>query len=213
MNTLNKYINENLKITSPLELRISKGEFKDFNELLNKYHYKNNKIGGGISYNLVLKHKNKVVGGVVIGKMRHEKNYSKKAVELRRMVLSPDCPKNTASYFLSQCLKWIKKNTDIDIVYSFADTTLHKGTIYKASHFIEVKRTKPTQSILWNNKLYHARSLTIDRPYSYRMREALKTGEAQKVMGKEKILYMFKIKRKTHKNKKLTKKEYEETIE
>ncbi|HUU87355.1 MAG TPA: DNA (cytosine-5-)-methyltransferase [Candidatus Glassbacteria bacterium] len=46
----------------------------------------------------------------------------------------------------------------------------------------------------------HPRSLTIDRPYSYKMREAVKTGEAIVEKGKPKILYKYEIKRKTHKN-------------
>jgi len=144
----------------------------------------------------VLKFKDKVVGGIVIGKMRHEKKYDKKAVELRRMVLSPECPKNTASYFLSKTLWWLKKNTDISIVYSFADTTVgHKGTIYKASNFKLIKETKPTNNIYWKGKVYHMRSSSIDRPYSYELRKAVENGSAIIKRGKPKLLFSYEIKR------------------
>jgi len=126
--------------------------------------------------------------------MRHEKNYDEKAVELRRMVLHPDCPKNTASYFLSKTIWWLKKNTDISIVYTFADQTVgHSGTCYKAANFEFVKETPPTVHVLWKGKMYHPRSLTIDRPYSYQLREDVKKGIAKVVKGKPKLLYKYVI--------------------
>jgi len=182
--------------TSSHQLLICEGKFSDFSNLLRDFHYKSNKIGGGISHHLVLKYKSKVMGGVVIGKMRHANKYEEKAVELRRMVLHPDCPKNTASYFLSKTIWWLKKNTGITLVLTFADKTVgHKGTCYKAANFKFVKETPPTTHVLWKGERYHARSLTIDRPYSYAMREAVKTGEAIKELGQPKILYEYKIKR------------------
>lgn len=183
-------------LTSPHQLKISKGRFSDFSNLLEKYHYKSSKIGGGISYHLVLKFKGLIYGGIVIGKMRHQKNYEERAVELRRMVLHPDCPKNTASYFLSKTIWWLKNNTDINIVYTFADQTVgHKGTCYKAANFEYVKTTPPTKHVLWKGKRYHPRSLTVDRPYSYKMREDLKKGIATIEKGKPKILFKYIIRK------------------
>lgn len=183
------------KPTSPHQFKIYPGKFGDFAYLLKDYHYKSSKIGGGISHNLVLKYDNIVYGGIVIGKMRHSGKYENKAVELRRMVLHPDCPKNTASYFLSKTIWWLKNNTDISIVYTFADQTVgHKGTCYKAANFKFVKETPPTIHVLWKRLRYHPRSLTIDRPYSYKMREAVKTGEAIIEKGKPKSLFKYVIK-------------------
>jgi len=178
-------------------LKIEEGNFSDFAELLEKYHYKGSKIGGGISHHLILKYQGKVYGGIVIGKMRHADKYENKAVELRRMVLHPDCPKNTASYFLSKTIWWLKKNTDISIVYTFADQTVgHKGTCYKAANFEFVRDTPPTTHVLWKGQKYHPRSLNIDRPYSYELREAVKDGTAKVVKGKPKSLFKYEIKRK-----------------
>ena len=180
--------------TSPHHFKIKEGKFKDFANLLDKHHYKGKKIGGGISHHLILTYNNKVYGGVVIGKMRHQDKYDEESVELRRMVLHPDCPKNTASYFLSKVIWWLKKNTNISIVYTFADQTVgHKGTCYKASNFKFVKETPPTMHVLWNGKRYHPRSLTIDRPYSYKMREDVKTGKAIVEKGKSKLLYKYQL--------------------
>ena len=182
--------------TSPLQFNIEEGKFCQFAELLEKYHYKSSKIGGGISHHLVLKFEGRVYGGIVIGKMRHEKNYEEEAVELRRMVLHPDCPKNTASYFLSKTIWWLKKNTTISVVYTFADQTVgHTGTCYKAANFEYIKDTPPTTHVLWKGKRYHPRSLSIDRPYSYQLREDVKTGKALVEKGKPKSLFRYIIKR------------------
>jgi len=51
---------------------------------------------------------------------------------------------------------------------------------YKAGH---IGVTPPSKHIIWNGKQYHMRSLTIDRPYSYALREAVKNGEAIVVKG------------------------------
>jgi len=177
-----------------------KGKFSDFSELLEKWHYKSNKIGGGISHHLVLRFNGKIYGGIVIGKMRHTKNYEENAVELRRMVLHPDCPKNTASYFLSKTIWWLRKNTNISIVYTFADTSVgHIGTCYKAANFKFVKKTPPTTHVLWKGKIYHPRSLTIDRPYSYQLRKDIEVGKAEVVKGKPKLLFKYELKQKLKK--------------
>jgi len=128
--------------------------------------------------------------------MRHEDNYSTNSIEIRRMVLHPECPKYTASYFLSKIIWWLHKNTNINIVYTFADTTVnHVGTCYKAANFKKVKETNKSKYVLWNNKRYHIRSLSIDRPYSYELRNAIKNGQAEIITGKHKILYSYNISR------------------
>ena len=55
-----------------------------------------------------------------------------KCFELRRLVCIDDTPKNTESYFIGQTFKWLKKNTDIEVIVSFADEEEgHTGVIYK----------------------------------------------------------------------------------
>ena len=55
-------------------------------------------------------------------------------MELKRMALSGDAPKNTASRFLSWMVKQIKKDyPEVPRLISYQDPAVHKGTIYKAS--------------------------------------------------------------------------------
>ena len=59
-----------------------------------------------------------------------------KCLELRRLVCIDDTPKNTESYFIGQTFKMLKRDTDMEVVVSFADQHHgHTGVIYKASNF------------------------------------------------------------------------------
>ena len=103
-------------------------------------------------------------------------------------------PTNSESYFLGSIIKWITCNTKYDNVLSYSDMSVgHNGTIYKASNFKEVGITSPTKWVEWNDKIYHPRSITIERDYSYKMRDALKTGDAILKTGLPKKIWMYKI--------------------
>lgn len=180
--------------TYPLQYRVSKCEFSDIRHIFEEFHYKGGHMGGGISFCLALTDvDNKIVGGSVIGKPRHEKKYEG-SVEIRRMACLDECPKNTESYFLSKVIWYIKKNTDFKSVISYADTSVgHKGTIYKAANFKLVGQTSESKHVFWNGVRYHPRSLTIERPYSYRLREAIKTGEAKIETGTPKNIFIYHL--------------------
>lgn len=178
-------------LTSTHQYRITKCKFKDIRHIFEQYHYKGGHMGGGISFCLALVYNYKIVGGIVVGKPRHEKKYPN-SVELRRMALLDECPKNTESYFLSKSVWYIKKNTDIKRIISYSDQSVgHKGTIYKASNFKLIGETSPSKHIFWKGVRYHPRSLTIDRPYSYKLREAIKTGEAIIETGEPKFIFEY----------------------
>lgn len=68
--------------------------------------------------------------------------FGKGAVELARLVRLPDlCV--PLSKFVSECLRWLKKNTDLRYCLSYADTTVnHVGTVYQALNFLFVAESK-----------------------------------------------------------------------
>lgn len=168
-------------------------EFSNISHIFKEFHYKSDNMGGGISVCFAMFIGNKLVGGSVLGKPRHEKKYNN-CIDIRRMACLDESPCNSESYFLGQIIKWIGCNTNYDNVLSYSDKTVgHNGTIYKASNFKAKGLTSPTKYIEWNGKTYHPRSLTIDRDYSYRMREAVKTGEAVIHTGLPKIIWMYEI--------------------
>ena len=110
--------------------------------------------------------------------------------ELRRLCCIDDTPKNTESYFISQTLKWIKQNTKIEVVVSFADMNQgHTGVIYKASNFKYLGMTNGGRILMVDGKEYHSRSLNQkEKPYSRALKRRYKSGDEniffRKVPGK-----------------------------
>lgn len=77
-------------------------------------------------------------------------NNGKTILELRRMAISPEAPKNTASRMLSIMVRLIRKRfPDITRLISYQDTDVHKGTIYKASGW---HISGETDYISWTNE-------------------------------------------------------------
>ncbi len=62
-------------------------------------------------------------------------------LELRRLAIAPDAPKNTASSFISWMVRYFRSNfKEADKLISYQDCEVHSGTIYKASGW-EIGRT------------------------------------------------------------------------
>ena len=62
------------------------------------------------------------------------KKWADKVIELNRLVINDECPKNTASYFVSNCIKMLPKPK---IIVSYADTGQgHTGKVYQACNFV-----------------------------------------------------------------------------
>ncbi len=99
--------------------------------------------------------------------------------ELRRLVCIDDTPTNTESYFIGQTLKWLKKNTDIQVIVSFADPHHgHSGVIYKASNFIYKGETGKGSILMVDGKEMHSRSLNQrKRPYSREIKRRYDAGD------------------------------------
>jgi hypothetical protein len=71
-------------------------------------------------------------------------------LELRRMAISPDAPKNTASRMLRiMRMDIVKTRPDIIRLISYQDTEVHTGTIYKASGWIA---RGYSEGMSWSNK-------------------------------------------------------------
>lgn len=168
-------------------------DFKHIRSIFEEFHYKKGAMGGGISVCFAMFINNVLVGGSVLGKPRHQNKY-KNCIDIRRMACIDSAPKNSESWFLSQIIKWCASNTEYNYVLSYSDKTVgHNGTIYKAANFKNIGETTPTKYIVWGDKIYHPRSLSIDRPYSYRLRNAVNSGEAIIKTGLPKIIWMYEI--------------------
>ena len=175
---------------------IIKCSFSEISNIFLKYHYKKDSMGGGISICFAMFYKNELMGGAVLGNPRHENKY-KNAIDIRRMACKDISPFNSESWFLSQIIKWLEANCNYDFVLSYSDNTVgHTGIIYKAANFKNAGVTSPTKFIEWNGKVYHPRSLSIERDYSYKMREDLKKGLVKLETGLPKNIWIYKLKNK-----------------
>jgi len=102
-----------------------------------------------------------------------------KCFELRRLVCIDDTPTNTESYFIGQTFKWLKQNTDIEVIVSFADAEYgHTGVIYRATNFEYLGTTSPGRKLIVDGKEYHSRSLNQDkRPYGRELKRRYEAGD------------------------------------
>ena len=71
-------------------------------------------------------------------------------LELQRLVLLDEVPKNSESQFIAWCLRWLKKNTETKAIISFADPEHgHSGVVYKASNWIYTGRQVPARDRIY----------------------------------------------------------------
>jgi hypothetical protein len=64
-------------------------------------------------------------------------------MEIKRLVMSPICPKNSESRFIGYTIKKLRKFTNLNGIVTYADSQQgHIGTIYKASGFKYLGLTK-----------------------------------------------------------------------
>jgi hypothetical protein len=120
-----------------------------------------------------------------------------KCLELRRLCLIDDTPKNAESFFVSRTLKWLKKHTDWKFVVSYADEAQgHKGIIYRASNFKYEGLTGVGTTLLVDGKSFHVRTLTmLDRPYGVEINNRYKRGDpgVQIIKTKPKHIYTYAL--------------------
>lgn len=114
-------------------------------DMIQKYHYSNtlpklNKKFMGFYLG------DELVGVVTLGYGTQPKNTiqklfpqleSKDYYEIGRMCMTHDMPRNSESQMLSQLVKWLRANTDIKVLFTWADGMLGKcGYVYQASNFL-----------------------------------------------------------------------------
>tara|TARA_Y100000593_G_C4244586_1_gene303969 strand:- start:179 stop:808 length:630 start_codon:yes stop_codon:yes gene_type:complete len=126
-----------------------------------------------------------------------------KCMELRRLVCIDDTPKNTESYFIGQTFRWLKQNTDIEVIVSFADQHYgHSGVIYKATNFEYLGETAPARVLMVDGKEYHSRSLNqTARPYGRELKRRYDSGDKNIFFTsrKPKHIYVYYLNKKIKK--------------
>ena len=219
MNTQNQNLVELLFGNDELDL--TKANVKDFivkpsnlrvtRDFVEKWHYSRNVNGLRISQIFGLFHEKNLIGAMIYGALGMANNWKKfveaesKVVELKRLCCIDKTPKNTESYFIGKTLRWMKQNSDYDLVVSYADTYYgHEGIIYKASNFKHMGLTTKGKVIDYNERYYHDKCIRtyytnkdgekVIKPFAQKIKGALETGEAKYVEMPEKHIYIYSLK-------------------
>jgi len=179
-----------------------RSEVKDFIE---EWHYSKSINGLMSDYCFKLMDGNRMIGAMIYGRFAMAnvwKKYSdspEEVIELRRLCCIDDTPKNTESYFIGKTLRWLKKNTTIKTVISYADPEYgHEGIIYQATNFKDIGKTSAGKVIMYNGKKYHDKAIRTKykgelKPFAVRLRKALESGDAFYKKTEGKYIYEYKL--------------------
>jgi hypothetical protein len=120
-----------------------------------------------------------------------------KCLELRRLCLIDDTPKNAESYFVSRTLKFLKQKTNWQFVISYADPEQgHSGVIYRASNFKYEGVTGVGSKLEVDGESFHIRTLTmLDREYGRIINQRYKAGDenVKIIKTQPKHIYTYKL--------------------
>lgn len=182
---------------------VHRSEVKDFIE---KHHYSKSINGVMWSYCFNLYTQDHIlIGSMLYGKMAMAGQYKKygdtqdDVIELRRLCCIDETPKNTESRFIGLTLRWLKKNTAIKTVISYADPNYgHSGIIYKASNFKMIGESASGRVIIFNGKKYHDKTIRtkykgILKPFAQKVKNAIENGEAEYKKQVGKIIYRYDL--------------------
>ena len=203
------YLNLNyVSVGKVKDYKVIKCERKEIVNFIENWHYSKNVNGLTIDYCFkLLDTNNKMIGAIIYGKIAMAnvwKKYAKKEsdlIELKRLCCIDNTPKNTESFFIGNTLRWLKKNTDIKNVISYADMTYnHEGTIYKASNFKHEGMTLKGRVIMYEEKRYHDKTIRTKykgelKPFAIKIKNALDNGLAyyKETLGKHIYIYQLKL--------------------
>lgn len=163
-------------------------EIRDFVE---QNHYSKNMNGVMSDCCFSLVYEGAVFGAAVFAGMATDawKKFSdvgSDVLELRRFCLLDSAPKNSESFFLGYCVRFLKKHSNAKIIVSYADESQgHVGTIYKAVGFSYEGATKTAGKWCLNGREYHDKTIRTTykgklKPFAERLVKAIADGEATK---------------------------------
>ena len=188
--------------------RVDRIQYNTAKPFIEKYHYSKSVNGIKVSYCFGLFRPSEflpeLVGAAIFGEPAMTNQASSwnpsnpdKVLELRRLACIDDTPKNAESFFISKMLRWLKKNTDAEVILSYADSNYgHEGIIYKASNFELVGQTAEGVVLMVDGKKYHDRTLRNPKPYAKKIKERFAAGddniELVKTLPKNIFLYRLR---------------------
>lgn len=179
----------------------------DVRAFIEAHHYSHNINGLRVSHCFGLYDGDTMVGAMMYGGLAMANAWKKygdsdaEVIELRRLVLIDDTPRNSESYFIGHTLRWLKRNTKVKTIVSYADPNYgHSGVIYRATNFEHVGMTSPGRVIMYNGKKYHDKAIRTKykgklKPFAIELKRALEDGNAHYVKQLPKHIYVYKLRK------------------
>ena len=97
---------------------------------------------------------------IAVGAFGLERNQQDGLYELSRLCINPDTQKeeyNITSWFVSKCIRRFKKDATVRAIISYADSSRHNGTIYRACNFNYYGLTEPKKDFYYPDGTKHSR--------------------------------------------------------
>jgi hypothetical protein len=195
-------------------------------KFIEKNHYSKNINGLKTSFCFGLYDEDALIGACLFGQLSTTswKKYSDcedDVLELRRLVLIDNTPKNTESWFIARCINYVKKNSNYTTIVSYADPHYdHIGYIYQASNFYYLGTTNKDKLLkdIDTGKTYHSRALRTKykgeyKPFVKVLREKYERGLLEEITVPGKHIYVYPLKKSIKKKFKDLKKEYPKDID
>lgn len=190
------------------EFEVSPCSRKEIETFVESNHYSKSINGVNTQYCFKMMYGGDLIGAAIFatfGMANVWKKYSddkKTILELRRLCCIDEAPKNSESYLIGKCLRWLRNNTLIEHIISYADMDYnHEGVIYKATNFDYLGKTSKGVRIKYGERLYHDKTIRTYykgklKPYALRIKNALENGDAEYIESKGKHIYYYSLKRK-----------------
>ncbi len=205
-----------LKVT---DFKVEPVERKVIQSFVHKWHYSHSTNGVQQTQCFAMFDDMRMVGAMIYALPSMKSTAAKynpdnplRCWELRRLCCIDDTPTNTESYFIGQTLRWIRRNTDIEVIVSYSDLEQgHEGVIYKASNFIQIGQSGGGRVLMVDGKKYHARSLNQkEKPYGRALKRRWENKEGHEFWDSEQDMHFVDTKPKNiyvyYLNKKVKKK-------
>ena len=188
---------------------------KVIQSFIHRWHYSHDTNGIQQRQCFALYDDNKIIGAMMYAipsmpntAKKYNPDNPDKCWELRRLCCIDDTPTNTESFFIGKTLRWLKQNTDAEVIISYSDLHQgHEGIIYKASNFILLGQSPASKVLMVDGKEFHGRSMNNKhRPYGRALKrrwEAKKAGAKDDgifyVDRKPKNIYVYYLNKKIKK--------------
>jgi hypothetical protein len=167
-------------------LRVDACAVSEIQSVIERVHYSHSIFGVTVSQCYAVRAHGEIVGGAIFGLpagLGVARKYGAEGlVELRRFVLTDECPRNSESRTLAIMLRDLSRK-GFRRVLSYADPAHgHRGVIYAALVFTYRGTTSKRKHVMWKGKKYPDRNIhQTNFPFHLELRAALADGSATRV--------------------------------